>query len=238
LLDDYREAEEMYENVAKKVNENVNWKDVGYLHIQLGNICKEGLGDYEKALEHYLISVKMLCKNVSPLDIQLRNVYLSIAHIFLLLGRNENNLSIEYFERILDIDNSLENVNEINLINDHHYLALLYQNEDNYSKSLFHFNKSLHYFLLRNSKTNEQFSFNFNDSSINETIYDKKALKSLSIDKIPNLSEIHFNLSTTYQKLGEKQQAIKHAQKALQLAPLDQNKLSIYQNYFNKLQQT
>jgi tetratricopeptide (TPR) repeat protein len=62
-------------------------------------------------------------------------------------------------------------------------------------------------------------------------------LKSLSIDKLPNLSDIHFNLGITYQNLEQKQNALKHVQKALQLASQDQNKFQIYQNYYIRLQQ-
>jgi len=236
-LDEYREAEEMYENLLKKINENTNWRENGYLQSQLGNICKEGLGDYEKALDHYLTSIEIFCQNISPLDIKLRNIYLSIGHILLLRGKNENYLSIKYFQRVLDIDYSLNIKNENNLINDHNYIGLLYQNEENFDKALFHFDKSLKYFSLINSKINSNLNFYSNDYLFNETIYDKKALQSLSIEKIPNLSEIHFNLATTYQNLGQKQNALKHAQKAFQLANFDQNKFHIYQNYLNKLQQ-
>jgi len=228
----------MYKNILNKFNKNISWKENGYLHCQLGNICKEGLGDYSKALEHYLISLEILCEKMSSLDLKLRNIYLSIAHILLLQGQIKNKLTIEYFERILLIDNSLNNLNEYNLINDHNYLGLLYKNEENYSKSLFHFNKSLQYFLLINSKNNFNEHFYSNDYSINETIYDLKAFKSLSIDKLPNLCDIHFNLATIYQNLGQKQNALKHAQKAHQLSSNeDQNKFQIYQNYFKRLQQ-
>ncbi|CAF4014805.1 unnamed protein product, partial [Rotaria sp. Silwood1] len=72
---------------------------------------------------------------------------------------------------------------------------------------------------------------------INQTIYDKKALYSLSINNLPNLSDIHFNLATTYQNLQQKTYALKHAQKALQLSKHDQNKFKNYQFYFKKLQQ-
>lgn len=210
-----------------------NWKENACLEYQLGNICKEGLGDYEKALDHYLTSLEIYSQNISSLDIKLRNIYLSIAHILLLEENTDKNLSIKYFERVLQIDNSLNNKNENNLINDHNYLGLLYQNEDQFDKALFHFNKSLKYILLNNKKTN----LNENIYIFNQTIYDKKALQSLSIDKIPTLSEIHFNLATTYENLQDKSNALKHAQKALQLADFDQNKLSIYQNYLNKLQE-
>jgi tetratricopeptide (TPR) repeat protein len=228
----------MYENLHKKVINSVNWKESGYLHSQLGNICKEGLGNYEKALDHYLTCLEIFCENISPLDSKLRNIYLSIAHILLLQGKTENKLSIEYFERVLDIDYSLNIKNEINLINDHNYLGLLYQNEKNFNKALFHFEKSLKYFLLMNSKTNENLNFYSNEYSMNETIYDKKAFKSLSIEKLPNLSEIYFNLATTYQNLGQKQNALKHAQKALQLSNFDKKNFEIYQNYLDKLRQS
>ena len=238
VTNEFDELEDIYKNLLNKLNESENWKDIGYVHCQLGNICKEGLGDYEKALEHYLISLETLCQHMSSLDIKLRNIYLNISHILLLQGQIKNKLTIEYFQRILSIDNSLNNPNQYNLTNDHNYLGLLYKNEENYSKALFHFNKSLQYQLLID-KSKIHFNENFfsNDYSINETIYDKKALKSLSIDKLPNLSDIYFNLGTTYQNLGQKQNALKHVQKALQLANQDEKKFQIYQNYYIRLQQ-
>jgi tetratricopeptide (TPR) repeat protein len=232
-LDECREAQEMYEKLFNKIRDNLNWEANGLIEIQLGNICKEGLYDYEKALEHYLTCLELYCQHISPYDIKLRNIYLSIGHLLLLIGKSENSLSIEYFERVLDIDKLQMTKNENNLINDHNYLGLLYLNESNYSEALFHFDKSLQYFLLINSNEN----FNEKNYQINQTIYDKKALESLSINKLPNLSEIHFNLATTYQNLGQIQNALKHAQKALQLAAFDQNKFHFYQNYYKKLQQ-
>lgn len=228
-------AEEIYENLLKKLDENGSGN--GYLHSQLGNICKEGLADYEKALEHYLLSLEMFCQEISPLDKRLRNVYLSIAHILLLQGQNPNGLAIEYFQRILSIDNSTENVNEENLINDHNYLALLYQNEKNFPAALFHLKKCLQSFLLIHSgKNKSDENFYFSDHFVSETIYDEKALKSLSIDKLPDLSELHLNLATVYQKLGKKENAVKYAQRALQLSLDDQKKFETYQTYFHKLQ--
>ncbi|CAF1358755.1 unnamed protein product [Rotaria sordida] len=234
---EYREIEEMYENLLKKVNDNLSWEENSRFQWQLGNICKEGLGDYERALDHYLMSVKILCEHISPLDIKLRNIYLSIGHVLILQEKNETSSIIEYFQRVLDIDCSINNICENNLIHDHYYLGLLYQNQDNYHQALFHFKKSLHFFLLNKSKKNFHFNLNDNYYSINQTIYDKKALESLSINNLPNLSDIHFNLATTYQNLQQKQNALKHAQKAFQLSTYDQNKFNHYQDYFKKLQQ-
>lgn len=134
-------------------------------------------------------------------------------------------------------------MSKIYLINDHYYLGLLYQNEENFSQALFHFKKSLKYILSLNSKENNNSNMNLNefifqnDYLINETIYDKKALESLSINSLANISEIHFNLAITYQNLRQKQNALKHAEKALQLSIDDQTKYAVYQNYLEKLQQ-
>lgn len=200
----------MYEKLLKKLKDADNWEENVALQLQLGNLCKEGLIDYNKALDHYLICLEIWCQHISPYDIKLRNLYLSIGHLLLLIGKNESNLSVEYFQRVLDIDKLNSNKNENNLINDYNYLGLLYLNQKNYSQALFHFDKSLQYFLLINSNTH----FYENNSKVNFNIYDKKALQSLSINKLPSLSEIHFNLATTYQNLGQMQNALLHAQKS------------------------
>ncbi|CAF4018070.1 unnamed protein product, partial [Adineta steineri] len=126
-----KKAEEMYEKLLIKSRRNVNWKENGYLHSQLGNICKEGLNDYKKSLDHYLISLEILCQYMSPFDIKLKNIYRNIVHILLLQENNQNYLAIKYFQRIIHIDYIENNKNESNLINDHFYLGLLYKNEEN-----------------------------------------------------------------------------------------------------------
>ncbi|CAF4902193.1 unnamed protein product, partial [Rotaria socialis] len=240
--DEYRQAEQIYENLLMKINDNLNWKENSRFQWQLANICKEGLGDYDRALDHYLISLETLCQYISPLDLKLRNLYLSIGHIFLLQGKLKNHLAIDYFQRVLNIDYSTNNkTSKTYLITDHNYLGLLYQSEENFSQALFHFKKALKYILL--IKSTETFNSipisnsNENDYLINRTIYDRKALEALSINNLANISEIHFNLAITYQNLGQKQNAFKHTEKALQLSTDDQKKFNIYQNYFNKLQQ-
>ncbi|CAF1322040.1 unnamed protein product [Rotaria magnacalcarata] len=244
--DEYRHAEQIYENLLMKINDNRNWKENSRFQWQLANICKEGLGDYDRALDHYLISLETLCQYISPLDLKLRNLYLSIGHIFLLQGKLKNHLAIDYFQRVLNIDYSTNNkISKTYLINDHNYLGLLYQSEENFSQALFHFKKALKYILLIKSKenfnsipiSNSNENSNENDYLINRTIYDRKALESLSINNLANISEIHFNLAITYQNLGQKQNAFKHTEKALQLSTDDQKKFNIYQNYFHKLQQ-
>ena len=197
-VDPLKEAEEVYKNLLRKLDENSDSQENGFLHSQLGNICKEGFGDYEKALEHYLTSIEILCQSISSIDRRLRNIYLSIAHILLLHGDRHQQLSIEYFQRILQIDLKSKKSNEKYLINDHNYLALLYQNEQNYSQSLFHFHRSLHYYSLIQSKSNSNEYFFSKKYSSNETIYDRKSIQSLSIEKLPDLSEIHFNLANIY----------------------------------------
>ena len=218
------------------MDENPVRKENGYIHCQLGNICKEVFGDYDKALEHYLTSLEIFCQKMSSLDKRLRNIYLSIAHILLLYGEHYNQLTIEYFQRILHIDKMSKNINEKYLINDHNYLGLLYQNVQEYSQSIYHFKRSLHYFSLIDSTTNFNENYFSNDYSFNETIFDKKALKSLSIDKFPDRSEIHFNLSNIYLNINDQENALKHAQKTLQLSIDDQKKFQFYQNYFNQIQ--
>lgn len=235
-LDEYKEAEELYKTLLKKLDENSSRKVNGYIHCQLGNICKEGFGDYDKALEHYLTSLELLCQRMSSLDKRLRNIYLSISHILLLFGEYYTQLTIEYFQRILHIDQMSKNINEKYLINDHNYLALLYQNIQDYSQSIYHFKRSLHYFSLIDSKTKFDENYFSNDYSANETLFDRKAWKSLSIDKYPDRAEIHFNLSNIYLNNNEQENALKHAQKTLQLAADDQKKFQFYQNYFQQIQ--
>jgi hypothetical protein len=45
----------MYEKLLKKLKDADNWEENVALQLQLGNLCKEGLIDYNKALDHYLI---------------------------------------------------------------------------------------------------------------------------------------------------------------------------------------
>lgn len=234
VTDEYDKAKKYYENILNKVNDNLKWEENSRLQWQLGNICKEGLGDYEKALDHYLIALEILCQNLSPIDIKLRNLFLSIAHVLLLQANNQNHIAIDYFQRVLDIDSSKNSNNQINLVNDHYYLGLLYQNQEDFSQAVFHFEKSLKYFVSIQSKENINFHFLENNYLINENIYDKKAYETLSITSLPNLCELHFNLATAYQSLHQKQHALKHAQAALQLSTSDQTKFKTYQNYFKK----
>ncbi|CAF4264444.1 unnamed protein product, partial [Adineta steineri] len=211
-----KKAEEMYEKLLIKSRRNVNWKENGYLHSQLGNICKEGLNDYKKSLDHYLISLEILCQYMSPFDIKLKNIYRNIVHILLLQENNENYLAIKYLQRIIDIDYIENNENECNLINDHFYLGLLYKNEENYCQALFHLEKSFKYILSKNiRKNNENLNFFEKNYSINETIYDKKAALQ-DLTNI-NLSDLHFHLAILYEQMNLKQNALIHKQKALEL---------------------
>ncbi|CAF0982411.1 unnamed protein product [Adineta steineri] len=232
--DIFKEAKEMYEKLLIKSQRNVNWKENGYLHSQLGNICKEGLNDYKKSLDHYLISLEILCQYMSPFDIKLKNIYRNIVHILLLQENNQNYLAIKYFQRIIHIDYIENNENECNLIDDHFYLGLLYKNEENYCQALFHLEKSLKYILSKNiQRKNENFDFFEKNYSINETIYDKKAALQ-DLTNI-NLSDLHFHLAILYEQMNLKQNALIHKQKALELTIFDQNKFHYYQNYFSKL---
>ncbi|CAF1013687.1 unnamed protein product [Adineta steineri] len=232
--DIFKEAKEMYEKLLIKSQRNVNWKENGYLHSQLGNICKEGLNDYKKSLDHYLISLEILCQYMSPFDIKLKNIYRNIVHILLLQENNQNYLAIKYFQRIIHIDYIENNENECNLIDDHFYLGLLYKNEENYCQALFHLKKSLKYILSKNiQRKNENLNFFEKNYSINETIYDKKAALQ-DLTNI-NLFDLHFHLAILYEQMNLKQNALIHKQKALELTIFDQNKFHYYQNYFSKL---
>lgn len=217
--------------MSNELDENVSNKENGYLHYQLGNICKEGLNDYDRALEHYLSSLEIFLLFYLPTNCQLRNLYLNISHLFIL--KNEIHLAIEYLKRILDIDYSFQYINYFNLINIHNYLALLYLKQNKYHKCVYHLSKCLRFYSNVNSNSNP--SKTHRNLFVSQTKYDDKALKCLSIDEIPRLSQLHFSLSIVYDKLNDRLNAFQHIEQAIQLEQRDQHQRTLFQKHFQQL---
>lgn len=217
-------------------------------HNNIGQVC-HAMKEYRTALEHYQKALEIQQKLVPSTHIDLAMTYTNIAESYIGLGDYLN--AIVHYKKVL-------NIQQVSLPSNHPSLAITYNNighthelRENYPDALYYYGKALR--VQQKVLPPNHLSLAMTYSSIGQ-MHQLTGDMSLALDYHNNtlgirtqslppndllLADSHYHIAIALQGLQRFDEAIKHAQCAVNSARYssesNQVQVQIYQQYLNKI---
>jgi tetratricopeptide (TPR) repeat protein len=222
-LGNFNKAEELCQVL---LTQTTNESKKQYVY-QMLVLVKEGQGDYEKAIEFYQKSIKVIQKLLPPNHPDLASFYNNIGGVYFKMG--EYSKALSYYENALEIRQKIHPRNHLDLATSYNSIGLLYDSMGEYSKALSYYEKDLEIRQKSLPPNHPGLAISYNNIGLvyyNTGEYSKalscykKALeirqKSLPPNH-PDLANSYNNIGSVYHSMSEYSKVLSYYEKTLEI---------------------